>query len=88
MIVRIDESKLLALVLDLFDLLLHPSDVLCDYGLTECDLKLLHRAMSDFFDREIDWSNTTVHNSIRQLTTHASIKLGENLELEWVCQRV
>lgn len=76
------EAKLLALVLDLFDILLRPSDVLSDYGLTECDLKLLQRAMSDFFDREIDWSNTTAHNSVQQLATHASIELGENLEPE------
>lgn len=70
------EAKFLALVLDLFDLCLRPSDVLGDYGLDAGDLKLLQRAMSDFFDCEIDWSTTTINDSICQISTHACEYVG------------
>lgn len=76
------ESKLLALVLDLFDLTLRPTDALCEYGLSTADLNLLQRALSDFFNCEIDWLGTTTKDSIRQLSTHASEYVVEHQEAQ------
>lgn len=76
------EAKLLALVLDLIDLALRPTDQLSSCGLNDCDLQLLQRALSDFFDVEIDWSGTSIDDSVHTLAAHACTKLGEHFEVE------